>query len=388
LLSQLGLNCLFAQKLAYYSSGISAVTLFNNYVILDPATNRLTVGYNLPCFAKLTNAVKGVSSIALQTNTVKGVTNLFQGGKWQNEIGIRVRHTFGMNQGRIWYDPAQRVKQQRALRPEVALAYADKSLQLADYTRLLDQAYGSLRDTVGRGEKLRTFQKEVQKAYAERVTAFEVAKTDYNVLFTYWFSVFGYLPLTTSTATVSDQPREFKPYEFGGQANFLLETNYVNVFANLSVSHLANDNNTTLHEAFGDLADSKDTNDIKTVNRVLGVALAKGVYTGSYQLFETWHINPQVVLSSPWLAEKLATSKSVRNVSLEMFADFQRGKYKVANGGFGLLFSLFVNKDKPLNTELIFKYRDIDNAFLPDVPASRKSMIGFRMTLPFNSIIY
>ncbi|RYF77949.1 MAG: hypothetical protein EOO39_02710 [Cytophagaceae bacterium] len=386
-LSQPALNRLFAQKLAYYTSGSSAVTLFDNYVILDPANDRLTLGYNKAYFTDL-GAVKAVTSISLQSNVAKGLSPLFQGGKWQDEIGLKVRHSFGMHRGRIWYSTAQRERQQELVEQEVRLADADTTVKMGAYVQLLDIAFQNDENT--KKQKLGAYRRTVAKAYVDRVTAFEVSAIDtsYNALLTYWFSVYGYLPFTKSTATISGESHEFKPYEVGGQINGLLEIGGFNVFGNLSVSYLPNDNNKTMYDSFSDLADSKDTNDIKQVSRAFGLALGKGVYTGTLQTFDTWHIKPQLVLSSQKLANALAESKAIRNVSLNLFGDLQRGKYQASTAGIGALFSLFVNDEKPLNAELYVSFRDVDNKLLPDVPVNRKTTVGFRLTLPFNSIIY
>jgi hypothetical protein len=383
-------NRLFAQKLAYYSSGSEAVSLFGNYIILDPAKDNLTLGFNAVWRTRVEKQVKGVTSIALKANSLSGFTSLYQGGQWQDALSVRLRHTFGMNRGRIWYYPAQREALYRKVAQEKKLIDAEKAQRTALNDTLLAKAYPDPDDQPTKTAKQEAFRQALKEEMVERIIALEIKSAKYNVLFTDWYSLLADLPLTEKTRDVSKLPRSFYPLELGGQANALLETNNLTVFGNLSVSYLLNRTNLDVYDSFADLKDSRDTSDVKRLSKVAGLTKDGTAYAGAFTRYNAWRIKPQLVVSSRQLADRLAPTKALRNISLNVFGEFWRGSrpYDTANLGLGLLFSIFVKDDKAANLELSLTFRDFEGQFLPDVAQYRKNMLGFRVTLPFNSIIY
>ena len=145
---------LFAQKLAYYLSGTNDISLFDNYLLFNPAKTDLTLGYNKG-FRDNNENVRRLLTVALTTGIKDNIASLRRNGDWDNSLKGSIKYSFGLNRGIINYSPANAALFHRVIGKDNKLFEQKRIKEINDYTNLLNATYPG--DTATINAKLTKF---------------------------------------------------------------------------------------------------------------------------------------------------------------------------------------------------------------------------------------
>lgn len=82
------LNHFAAKRQAYYLSGATTLSLFENFAIANVSDGTLQVDRNFSPYTKDDDLVNNLFTVAVQSNIANNVANLFSSNKLPNDVGI------------------------------------------------------------------------------------------------------------------------------------------------------------------------------------------------------------------------------------------------------------------------------------------------------------
>ena len=378
-------NKFVAQKVAYYLSGSSELSLYDNFAIADVTDGSLTVGHN---FARKhrNERVSSLLTTALKTNVANDFATIFSDKKFSDETGISLKYTkLFATKTHISYGTSQR----QAFDRERWLYYCRLQATMRENRRMCCMI-GC--DTLVDSARAKYREEQLEKNIADFYD-FEIEKINamspghgYNLFFTHWASIQTYIPLTKRTYSIApDTASPFSDQSFSnwsGALNYggLVEGIYGTLFYNLSYKVYLNN--------------SIETNDTGIIKYSMATYTPipsgsttflsndpEDVYVGRYKAFLTHALQAQFIALWP--------VRSDSKIGLSFLIQKNLGIYDITNITAGIpIFLKGQEKDKGVNVELQARWFDVTQSLPGNLSLKERFSFGLSLALPFGSILY
>lgn len=404
LMSDPGLNILFARKINTYLSGTGDLSLNRGYFIIDPTDGRLFLGRNFALSPEETDKrTKYILTTGIKTNVADGFSTIYSGEdkKLSENIGASLKLTW-LFRGTLNYDSTDQL--QKTLRARGIMTKGDTVTQrdMANCFRLQkwnEVQYMMRRDSIAfdtamKGGCLQEYDSlrrrvffDERNAYYKRLLLtsevdFIVDEDIYSSIWDHWLSLDVYIPfasqeINTSDDFVSTVNKQYL-YNFEGILLYsrMYETKKTRWLGTIGagVRSLNNVKTEMLDKySFNEYKDQGGTDTVK-----MAELKTKDVYIGKYESY--WIPYARVQLVSMFIAKKMGVS---------FLAEKHFGSYDPMNVKLGIPVSL-AGKDEnsPVNFELQFKWNDYFNDIYPNKSRSEKFVIGLSVGIPLTSKLY
>ncbi|TRW25781.1 hypothetical protein FMM05_06040 [Flavobacterium zepuense] len=248
------LNMFFANNIASYVTSSKDLSLQKTYAVLDTDEGAFFFGYNINVGAKSKiDNLKHIFNIGAHAKSKDGFVTIYKEKEYSKELGFSARYTylFGRN---INFSRNQRVAMQEHrinyLQKEFAADLAkfkdtitiDTELEAKiEYTKPNDQ------------DRKNEVQETYIKTYEKIATAEEKFLTDnnlYNHISQWWFTIYGYLPITEHEYKISSSitnsnfgTNNVLNYKFAGLLTFMQKWNSSRVLYLTGSASVFNNNN-------------------------------------------------------------------------------------------------------------------------------------------------
>lgn len=403
LVSYKNLNRFFSKKVAYYLSGSSDLSLFNNYAVLDFGDDKATIGWNINSSKKNSNMVTDVFTISLQSAVIKNFAILFSNKKLNNDLGVDLKYTKIFKGGigfdnktqtqRIWSQVNVKNPQKSQMNYKRLLIVAELNAEIQRINKENEEYFNSLREisvasqTIAR-EKETRFNKmksdAIKKFYDRELEELENdCNAVYNKASTRWISFSSFIPITKSTFTgttdLAKDPVELvsRKWKFAFSYSSIKEFRKNKLFFTIGADLVRS------NSIDASLIDEVSIDKYKLLSQnidtsVLAKLNSESIYLGAYEQFWTPSFSAQVVFYPNFS----------KNIGIDLSLIKKTGKDQALDFILGLPIALTSQDgEKPYNIILQARFKDINNKILPEKSISEKIQIGFKVGLPFNSIM-
>lgn len=419
-------NLFLQKKTSYYLSGVSEINLSRYYATYSSDNDKFNFGVNFKNDEK-DKKLKWLLTPLLESNIKKNFTTLYKKGEWQSDIRFGAKFTL-FKWGKITYKGMDLKSNQ-----ETNLIIV-RNLELAKILKKIES------DEVVRTEKINTSSQQIYsnieelkkianskpdevykktKKYldsltrngnteldllinteADKLSTLEDYKTQistaeverlfkrdsYTCFQNYWFSVWGFVPLTERKTyiavnnTVNFEKERLKLWELNLQGNGIWESNNkFSLYASLGWKIFQN------NSAIADLMTSVDYYQYsqfpETTKSNLAVLDNNKAYIGEYKEFVTNNFNLQCVLSLS-NTDKNGKEKLV-TPGISAYIEKNVGDFSATNLRFGVPLR-FRGKSTPINIEPQIILKDITN--YSNKEEKEKPTIGINVGIPFTAL--
>lgn len=198
ILTDAGINLLFAKEVAYFLSGSRDLSLYKSYASLNTDNNRLLLAYNISLPKKQPNYyINKILTFGLEADLNDGISTLIKNSEFTNNIGVRLKFTL-MRDGKV-NSSSSSEKLHKEKRMEV-IEKIDKTMivpstvtiELIENEEIKKMEYKNLQDEA------------TKKLYEEEVDKFRESKyyKSYNKA---WVTFSFFLPISTGKFSVVDE---------------------------------------------------------------------------------------------------------------------------------------------------------------------------------------
>lgn len=386
ILSDPSLDKLFAQKMAYYLSGGTDVSLFRNYAKYDAADGKTTVGFNFIRPKNDNNYIKRIYNIGLVSDKVG---KLFADKKVSNNVGLSFNLTFlgrgtiktGKNCGDNTDIDA--MQETREFLTESNKKLAEKEDNDFKNNQLTNANYQKFTDA-----ELKDFEKKLYKKYRDKFTddELEYAKDKIKTIYKGFFSIGGYVPIMGNDYKFVNKQNDtttnnFKPWDFYAKYNWFIEQQNVNMLFVPSIGIKAY-NAATLYTLYVDL---DKTTGKESLYSTLDVRYdkSKETYTGS----------EDYIWLKYWGIKTLFTPKFIKGNWLSSFAvapsyNQTFGKHSIKDVGLDFIFGLPSQDEKGISIDLSLKWTDIGDNIVSKENKNNYFLINVGLAVPLSKLAY
>ncbi|MER0441554.1 hypothetical protein [Emticicia sp. W12TSBA100-4] len=386
ILSDPSLNKLFAQKMAYYLSGGTDVSLFRNYAKYDAADGKTTIGFNFIRPKSDNKYIKRIYNIGLVSDKVG---KLFADTKVSNNVGLSFNLTF-LRRGTIGTEKdcndktiIDAMQKRREFLKESLTKLADNEVSEFKKLQLSNTNFQAFTDS-----ELKSFEKELYKKYRDKFTDDELtyAKDKIKTISKGFVSIGGYLPIKGNDYKFVNKQNDtttnnFKPWDLYVKGNWFYERNIFNVLVTPTVGVKAY-NSATLYTIYADLDESTGK---QSLYNTLGVKYDKpnDTYTG---------LSDYIWLGY-WGIKALVTPKFIKGNWLSSFAvapsyNQTFGKYSIQDLGLDFIFGLPSQDEKGISVNLSLKWLDIKDAIVSEENKKNYFVINLGLAVPLSKLAY
>jgi hypothetical protein len=399
-----------AQRQAFYLSGTSDLSLYENFAIANVSDGTLQIGHNFT-IKRENELVKALITGALQTNIANNFANVFSKKSFDNDIGAQVKFTV-LNpftvpwNTKLTFWPAQRtaLNRKRELRFERLRATVRENIRLraqafplapcgsalpgycdsvpaTDTVRLRFCYQRQTYDSTRTGYYKEQSQKNVDDFYASELETLGTPGTYFNRFSTHWLSGQVFIPITSQLYTVAPDTSRKAVFSEHRAHNWALALNYGVVLEYKPGTFFLN----ARYRYFNNNSIQSKSQTITKYNQYVFTPTtlspdAETVYVGPYSSFQTSSVQLQGVFM-------FSFANSDSKVGISALADVNRGPYDALNLTAGIpVFLKGQEKEKGVNVELQFKWVDWNGTVNPTKTRADKFAMGLSVSLPFGSI--
>ena len=402
LISNKSLNRYLAREVSYFMSGANDFSFYKAYATFNSADKRLSFFYNHPLKGE-DNLLKGTIGGGIKGSIIDGITTIFDGSSFNNDVGLFFSYTNLSNSGKIGFDEENKAKanERRKYNSDLISTAAEskwkKFRELNKDKKLLPS---DLREKF-----LQTLMEEsVNSYYASELSQMEEF---INYSQSWWMGINAYLPLGQTKYSFTDdfnksisptiKTKEYKNWEIKGNASYfrgrkvlpfliraeLTVANYNNILVNenyapenLKLDKFINTNKVQSY-SFVDSTSSK--------GRIFKQTIAKDgrksdLYVGKYESFTKITLSPSLLFS-------FRKGNYLKGIRLFGNIDLQK-EWKNTNAGFAIPLSFPGKEDKKVNLELAATFKDLSNSFGTYTKLSDRLNVGINLGLPLSNFFF
>ncbi|WP_435352846.1 hypothetical protein [Emticicia sp. SJ17W-69] len=386
ILSNPSLDKLFAQKMAYYLSGGTDVSLFRNYAKYDAVDGKTTIGFNFMRPKNDNNYIKRIYNVGLVSDKVG---QLFTDSKVSNNVGLSFNLTF-LGRGTI--------KTGRTCDDNTVVAQMEKTREFLkeSITKLAENETNEFKNLQSSNinfqtftdAELKDFEKKLYKKYRDKFTddELEYAKDKIKTIYKGFFSIGGYVPIMGNDYKFVNKQNDtttnnFKPWDFYAKYNWFIEQQNVNMLFIPTLGIKAY-NAATLYTLYVDL---DKTTGKESLYSTLDVRYdkSKETYTGS----------EDYIWLKYWGIKTLFTPKFIKGNWLSSFAvapsyNQTFGKHSIKDVGLDFIFGLPSQDEKGISIDLSLKWTDIGDNIVSKENKNNYFLINVGLAVPLSKLAY
>ena len=378
------LNHFAAKRQAYYLSGATNLSLFENFAIANVSDGTLQVGRNFK-LNREQDLVNELFTVGVQSNIANNLANLFSSSKLANEIGLPLSYThFVVNATVLHLSKRpdltnEEATRQRELEQKRVLQYAlIKQGKDQDFAAIGAATHdeSTRKDAEGEASK-----KAADAFFDAELALIEKAQPSFR---TAWYRLQAFVPVTSSvyqvapSGTLDFVKQDTRKWSAGVSGGAVWERygHKRTIFLNGSFSAVRTN------------AVEQKTEDVQTytqygaptVTPPAGQLYTSGdgdkVYVGDFRERWTYPLKAQAIY--------LFKSKGDSRIGLDMQGERYIGSYARTNVVLGIPVFLKGSGDAGVNIEPQVKFRDVSK----HINGSDRVTVGLSVALPFGSIVH
>lgn len=386
ILSDPSLNKLFAQKMAYYLSGGTDVSLFRNYAKYDAADGKATIGFNFIGPKNSNSYVNQIYNFGLVSDKVG---QLFADTKVSNNVGISFNLTFlrrgtiGTGKGRDDNTIIDATQKRREFLKESLTKLANNEINEFKNLQSSNINFQAFSDS-----ELKSFEKELYKKYRDKFTDDELsyAKDKIKTISKGFVSIGGYLPIKGNDYKFVNKQNDttknnFKPLDLYVKGNWFYERSCFNVLLTPTVGIKAY-NSATLYNIYADIDKSTGK---QSLYNTLGVKYDKPneTYTGLSDYIWLRYLGIKALVTPKFIKGNWLSSFAVAPSYNQTF-----GKYSIQDLGLDFIFGLPSQDEKGISVNLSLKWLDIKDAIVSEENKKNYFVINLGLAVPLSKLAY
>lgn len=403
LISDKSLNRYLAREISYFISGTTDFSFYKAYTTFSNADKRLSFFYNHPFKDKNTDQLKGTVGGGIKGAIIDGITTIYNGSTFNNDVGLFFNYTNLSETGRIAFDKKSKSKVNERRKYYVDVISTAAELKWKKF-RELNKDKNLLPSDLRENFLSSLLKESVNEFYANELSQSEEF---INYSQSWWMGFNVYLPLgRTSYIFTNDlnkntspktQNHEFKNLEIKGNLNYFRSREKLPFLLRAELT-VANYNNILVYdnyspeglllEKFTNIKKNQsyaytDTSAVK--GRIFKQTISKDgkksdLYVGKYESFTKITLNPSLLFP-------FRNSNYLKGIRFFGNIDLQK-EWKNSNAGFAIPLSFQGKEDKKVNLELATTIKDLSNSFGTYSKLSDRLNVGINLGLPLSNFFF
>lgn len=402
LLSESSLNRVLARSISYFMSGTNDFSFYKAYATFSNEDKRLSIFYNHPLKGD-NQLLKGTIGGGFKGSIIDGVTSIYDGGTFNNDVGLFFNYTNLSESGKIHFDGNNKAKA-NARRKYIADVIGKSVDEKWEKFRKLNNDKNLLPSDLKEKFLKGLLDESLSEYYDNEIKQL----SDFvNSCQSWWWGLNAYLQLGQTKYAFTNalnkntvptiKEHEFKNWDIKANINYFKDKKRLPFLLRAELV-IANYNNILVYDNYSpkDLSLEKFSNTSKsqsytfsdttsTKGRVLKQTVSKDgkksdLYVGQFETFTKITVNPYILL--PF--KNGTYLKGVR-----IFGNFDLQKeWKNTSAGFAIPLSFQGKEDKKVNFELVTTFKDLSNSFGTYTKISDRVNVGINLGLPLSNFFF